>query len=104
MYKKETIRSRVKNVSNVPVTPFECDHSFKPFSYYLNGGNDPTGEHTDLSCNPSFDSAEDIANNCPADGFSDPRVGFFDIVEKIGFERANSISNAVDAGEKEDKK
>lgn len=105
MYKKINIRQARKSaIPSVPVSEFECDHTYKPFGYYVNGGSDPTGENTDMTGAPSCDSVEDISSGASVDAFADPRTNFFDVVEQIGFDNAKSSSDALSAGEKEDKK
>lgn len=99
MYPQRTIRSERKYDVSVPVKPFECDHYYKPFSYYLNGGSDPTGEHTDMSGRPSFDAEEHIAAGAGVDAFADPRTNFFDLVEQLGTEAAQSTADKIDAGQ-----
>lgn len=95
-YPKRLIRESRKYDVQVPVEPFECDHYYKPLSYYFNGGSDPTGEHTDLSHPTTYDLPEIIsAENAQVDAFADPRTSFFDIVDQVGIDRANKASIAV---------
>ncbi len=103
-YKLKSLKeSRKVNIGNVPCNEFECDHLWKPFGYYLNGGNDPSGEHLALDGSPSCDSIEDIDAGCTVDAFADPKTNFFDIVEQVGFDKANKSTDAINAGEKEEK-
>lgn len=104
MYPKRTINSQRRYNVHVPTKAFECDHYYKPFSYYLNGGSDPTGEHTDMSGRPSFDTDEAITAGASVDAFADPRTNFLDLVEQVGAETASASAESVDAGLAEDKK
>lgn len=104
-YKRIKIRELQKNIPAVPVKEYESSTDWKPFSYYLNGGIDPTGEHTDLTHEKSFDP--DVVLNDPTlgvDALCDPRTSFFDLVERGGVKRANKATEAVATGAKEDNK
>lgn len=71
---------------------FQASRSFREFGYYVQGGMDVTGEHTDMSASVSYDSQEEIDNGCGVDSFTDPTVGFFDVAESMGVEAAENFS------------
>lgn len=101
MYKRKTINS-MKSTPVVPIIVEEFEYStlYKPFSYYVNGGDDPTGENMDLS-NPTVgDTPEDIQAFVGVDAFADPRTNYFDVVEQVGIEKAQAAIDAKNAGEK----
>lgn len=99
MYKRFNLRQKeTYNVPKVPVRPFDCDHEYKRFGFYLNGGSDPTGEHTAFTGNPSFDSPEVISSGVTVDAFADPKTSFFDVVEKMGVDKANNAADIVGNG------
>lgn len=86
-------------VPSITIKEFESPTTYHPFSYYLNGGSDPTGEQLDMT-QPTFgDTAEDLAGRVGVDAFADPRTNFFDVVEQVGVENANKASDAMKAGE-----
>ena len=98
--RKRRIRSREFPIPSIPLHAYECDHSYHPLSYYLNGGADPTGEHLDMSRVTTSDSAEDIAAGCGVDSLCDPRVSYLDIVESIGVKNAENAVKATANNEK----
>lgn len=71
------------------------DHGFKnsfeaipndyhPFSYYVLGGIDISGESTSLSGNPESDESGDLTSATDAGYGYDPRISGFDIAEAAG--------------------
>lgn len=100
MYKKN--RKRAFNVPSLPVQEYECDHSYHPLSYYLNGGCDPNGEHLNLDAPTISDSVEDLESGCAVDAMCDPRTNYFDIVEQVGVQNAEKASSSAKSGEAED--
>lgn len=84
---------------SIPVENYETSNTYHPFSYYLNGGSDPTGEQLDMT-NPTVgDTADDIAARLGVDAFADPRTNFFDVVEQVGIENALKAAEALKSGE-----
>ena len=59
---------------------------YKPFSYYVLGGIDVSGDSMNLSGNPESDSADDLSSASGAGAGYDPRVSGFDIAEESGVE------------------
>lgn len=81
----------------MPAVEYECDHSYHPLDYYLKGGPDPNGEHLNFDNVTHSDSAEDLAAGCRVDAMCDPHTNYFDIVEHIGVENANKVSESAKA-------
>ena len=61
-------------------------NGYKPFSYYVLGGIDVSGDVLNLSGNPESDSAGDMESANGAGPGYDPRVSGFDIAEQSGIE------------------
>ncbi len=104
MYKPNKIRTKygVSPLPSVPVEEFECDHSYKPLSYYLLGGSDPTGEHTDLSATTYGEDAEYLASGeMLPDALCDVRTSNFDLFEQAGYEEAMAAAESAAQGKKE---
>lgn len=75
---------------NVGPMPKECiaepTGTFKPLSYYLNGGIDLTGEELDKSAEVEYDTDEDLkelhAEGAMAVPYGDPRESKFSLIER----------------------
>lgn len=103
MYTRRKIKhSKAFSVPVMPVSEYECDHSYHPLSYYLYGGADPTGEHLNLDRPTISDTSEDLASGCTVDAMCDPRTNYFDLVEQVGVKNAEKAFSSVKAGEAED--
>lgn len=59
-------------------------NGYHPFSYYVLGGIDISGEATMLSGNPESDESGDLTSATDAGYGYDPRISGFDIAEAAG--------------------
>lgn len=65
--------------------------SFHPQSYYIKGGVDISGRHLALDGDEKFDSEGDLkSGSITAAAFSNPRMGFFEIVDALGVDAAQA--------------
>lgn len=89
MYPKNT---RKPNKAATPLSRslqnFE-ESSYQPFSHYVCGGFDATGEHTALTSSTSFDDDEVVHDEeCTSDAMCEPRMSTLDLIERLGIEAA----------------
>lgn len=69
----------------------EDTESFHPQSYYIKGGVDISGRHLALDGDEKFDSETELkSGNIQAAAFSNPRMGFFEIVDALGADAAQA--------------
>ena len=47
--RKRRIYNRCIDVPEIDIAPYDATESFHKFSYYVNGGSDPTGQNTDMT-------------------------------------------------------
>lgn len=86
-----TKRYRASNRIIAQDFPSKPTKVYKPFSHYVLGGSDLTGEHTDCTARVINDSPEDIANGCGTNSLCDPRVGFWEMARQIGATRSKKM-------------
>lgn len=94
MYKKRFRSSNRIVAQDFPSKPIKV---YKPFSHYVLGGSDLTGEHTDCTARVINDSAEDIANGCGPNSLCDPRVGFWEMAQQIGATRSKKMNTSKES-------
>ena len=85
------------------ISTSDCTESFRPMSYYLNGGVDLDGELADNSAQVEYDNEEQLkeleqAGAC-AVPLGDPRESLFTITERAGVKAAQSAMDSAKAGE-----
>lgn len=76
-------RKQSTDVSHLP--HFESS-KYEPFSHYVLGGYDLTGEHTALTSNTSFDDDEVVNSLQGTDAMCEPRVSRLDLIESLGID------------------
>ena len=103
MYRRRSIKQiQGANVPILPVSEFECDHSYHPLSYYLYGGSDPNGEHLNLDRPTISDTPDDLASGCKVDAMCDPRTNYLDLVEQVGVKNAEKAVSSAQSGKTEE--
>lgn len=70
---------------------------YKPFSHYVLGGSDLTGEHTDCTARIINDTPEAIASGCGPNSLCDPRVGFWEMAQEIGATRSKKMATTKES-------
>lgn len=68
---------------------------YRPISYYILGGTDLTGKALADEAISNFDSKEDIENHCGVDSLCNPRESVWNIVERLGVEKATQVVRDV---------
>lgn len=103
MYKRISIRSHgVRSIkSTFDSKPIR---KFRSFGYYVLGGSDMTGEHTSCTARVINDTIEDFASGCSSNALCDPRVGFWDMAQKIGVANSKKAQNTKQTSIDSDKK
>lgn len=71
------------------------ENGYHPFSYYVLGGVDISGDHTRLDAKVMYDDDADI-NSGAHDGSCDPRVSKFDICEQSGVEAFENLQEDIE--------
>lgn len=97
--RKRRIYDRAIVVPEIDIAPYDATEPFHKFSYFVNGGSDPTGQNTDMTNVTVGDTPEDIAAGLPVDAFADPRTNMFDVIEQIGVENASKAIESAQSGE-----
>lgn len=106
MYPVRTRKPRTEATSlDESLQNFETS-PYKPFSHYVCGGYDATGEHTALTQTTTFDDDEIILDDeATSDAMCEPRMSTLDLIERLGIEAAEeAMAEKAKADKKEDDK
>lgn len=84
MYRSNKIESKCNVVDSDCIERFETS-AYHPFSYYVLGGSDPTGDHLNMTADVSFDSDDAVNDVDAAPLFSaEPKANAMDVAEVLG--------------------
>lgn len=100
MLRKNKLRSQIRGNSGKNCYP-QTTQIFRPFSAYIAGASDPTGEALKNGDSDMFDdgigtkdtSVESMATD--VDPWCDPRMSIFDHVANVGAEAVEAIQGDV---------
>lgn len=95
MYRKRFIAPR----KGAEVEHYESQ-SYRPFSYYVLGGCDITGEHTALTNPTLHDNPEEVPDFSAPNALTSPRCGIMELTELLGAKKAQNAKDKSKAGEK----
>lgn len=89
---------REKSLQNFETSPY------KPFSHYVCGGFDATGEHTALTQTTTFDDDEIVVDDeATSDAMCEPRMSTLDLIEVLGIEAAEAAMAEQAKSDKKEK-
>lgn len=97
------VKKKFNFTEPIITTNVENMGSYKPFSYYILGGSDITGDGMRDTNEAVFEADEllDVdSEDLNSDGFTDPRVSFFDMLEAVTLDKdkgRSTIDNATSA-------
>lgn len=94
MYTKRFRSSNNIIAQDFPSKPLKV---YKPFSHYVLGGSDLTGEHTDCTARVINDPPDAIASGCGPNSLCDPRVGFWEMAQQIGATRSKKMATTKES-------
>lgn len=95
MYRSKRLPARqAKNVGR-----YDSNTLYRPFSHFVLGGTDITGEHTSLT-NPTIFDGEDVADFAPPSALTSPRMGPLELAEFLGVKSAEDAIEKAKSGEK----
>lgn len=102
------VKTRSSRANTTPVDEslqnFETS-PYKPFSHYVCGGFDATGEHTALTQATTFDDDEIVVDDeATSDAMCEPRMSTLDLIEALGVEAAEeAMAEQAKSDKKENK-
>lgn len=69
---------------------------YRPFSYFVLGGTDLSGESLALNGDAMFDTDEEIDSGVGVDASCDPRISKFDIAEAAGISAFEKVQQEAE--------
>ncbi len=100
MKRKEDIAYRVQSANYEPRTidsGAEKHVIYRPLSYYIAGGSDPTGQRLSETSEVGYDTDDPMDYGVACDGLCDPRTSMFDLIEQLGSQAVEKVEEYISA-------